>query len=180
MGENLGRESDMSWMLVTVSPCAVKGAMYDWLRDAIERRGIDRERLTIDHRKLLPLLASKAQVLPTWGIDLLPADVSLFLGLSSSTLHRRHWSGCIHHLVLFNSNLVFPTYVVLRVSVCICVYARLSFSLSISNLTCLPVVSRLTWASDSSPHLLDSLVQDLRGPARLLRIREDGELALPM
>ena len=30
-------------MLETVAPCAIKGATFDCLRDAIERREIDRE-----------------------------------------------------------------------------------------------------------------------------------------
>ena len=53
-------------MLVTAAPCAIKGAIFDYLRNAIERREIYRERPT-ENKKALPLLALDARVLLTRG-----------------------------------------------------------------------------------------------------------------
>ena len=74
---------------------------------------------------------------------------------------------------MFNRALFFLTHVVLSVFVSVCVYARLSYSLSLANLTYLTRGLKTYTTLTLLPScFLDSLVQDPRGPARLLRIRE--------
>ena len=75
--------------------------------------------------------------------------------------------------MLFNRTLFFLTHVVFIVFVHVCVYARLPYSLLLANLTSLPRgLKTYTNLRLLPPRFFDSLVQDPRGPAQLLRIRE--------
>ena len=157
-------------MLVTVTLCGIKGATFDCLEDAIERKGyIEKERGLIREESASPARVRRLSA-PDLGIDLLRTDVSLYLAFTelyapSSGLIRLY-SLAAHPLALFNRNLFFLTNFVLSVVVRVCVYARLSYSLSLANLTCLPRGLK-TYANLRlvPPRFLDPLVQDPRGLA---------------
>ena len=67
-------------MLVTVVPCAIKGATFDCLQDAIEKREIYREEEAKDvSRKGASPARVRRPSAPDQGIDLLCTDASLYL-----------------------------------------------------------------------------------------------------
>ena len=116
----------------------------------------EKKRRMKDHGKVLPLLASDARVLPTRGSTFcMPALLCILL---SAKLHApRSITGfdptVITHSTVhlcFNRNSFYLTYIGLSVFVRVCVYARLSYSLSFARLTCSPVVSRPTRSPNSS------------------------------
>ena len=67
-------------MLVTAAPCAIKGAAFDCLRDAIERRETQRKRGPIVKEGASPARVKRPSA-PDLGIDLLRVDVSSYLTL---------------------------------------------------------------------------------------------------
>ena len=99
----------------------------------------EKKRRRTDHRKVLPLLASDARVLPSWGSTICVPALLVSGYLPSSTLHRRLWSGCKRRQhrapESLNRNPFYLTYVVLCVFARVCAYARLSCSLSFASLT---------------------------------------------
>ena len=137
-------------MLVTVAPCVIKGAAFDCLRDAIERRQIYREEEAKDGSRND---ASPAHVrcpsAPDQGINAL-----LYLAICQAprSITGSDPAVTTHSTVhlCFNRNSFYLTYIVLSVFVRVCVYARLSYSLSFARLTRSPVVSRPTRSPNSS------------------------------
>ena len=76
-------------MLVTAAPCAIKGAAFDCLGGCHrEERDIQRETNGCEE-EALPLLASDARVLPSWGSTICVPTLLVSGYLPSSTLHRR-------------------------------------------------------------------------------------------
>ena len=67
-------------MLVTAAPCAIKGAAFDCLRDAIESREIYREEEVKEGSRngASPTRVRRPSA-PDQGIDLLCVDASLYL-----------------------------------------------------------------------------------------------------
>ena len=115
-------------MLVTAAPCAIKGAAFDSLQDAIERREIYREEEAKDGSRNG---ASPAHVrcpsAPNQGIDLLRAGASSYLSICQAPRSITSFDpGVTTHSTMhlcFNRNSFYLTYFVLSVFVCVCVYA---------------------------------------------------------
>ena len=68
-------------MLVTVAPCAIKGAAFDCIGDAIERRVYIGKEENRSEEKALPLARVRRPSAPDLGIDLLRYDVSSYPAL---------------------------------------------------------------------------------------------------
>ena len=130
-------------MLVTATPCAIKGAAFDCLRDAIERRETYREkdqRLWTERR--FPCSRQTPECSRPGDRPSVYRRFFVSGYLPSSTLHHRLCSGCKHQQhrapESLNRNPFYLTYVVLCVFARVCAYARLSCSLSFASLTCFP------------------------------------------
>ena len=123
-------------MLVTVVPCAIKGATFDCLQDAIEKREIYREEEAKDvSRKGASPARVRGPSAPDQGIDLLRAGASLYLAICQAP---RSITGSdpvvtIHSTVhlCFNRNSFYLTYIVIGVfvHVCVCCHEDIHFTL---------------------------------------------------
>ena len=109
-------------MLVTVAPCAIKGATFDCLRDAIERREIYREEEAKDGSRngASPARVRRPSALDQ-GIDLLRADAPLYLAICQAprSITGSDPAVTTHSTVhlCFNRSSFYLAYIALRVFV---------------------------------------------------------------
>ena len=158
-------------MLVTVAPCAIKGATFYCLRGCHLEERIYRERPTTDRgRRRFPCSRQTPEC--SRPGDRPSAHQRLFVSGFCEALRSIAGSDPVvftcsttHLRRLIETTLFLLTHVVPSVFVCVCSHARLSYSLPSAILTCFPVVSRPTRSPNSS--LLAFLIPWFKTPVVL-------------